>query len=41
MYIGGKTPRHLMDLIMGETTEPQIYDTVQWHQQLQEYIEKH
>lgn len=41
MYIGGKTPRHLMDLIMGEITEPQIYDTVQWHQQLQEYIEKH
>lgn len=41
MYIGGKTPRHLMDLIMGETTEPQIYDTVQWHEQLQEYIDKH
>ena len=41
MYIGGKTPRHLMDLLLGETTEPQIYDTVQWHEQLQEYIDKH
>jgi Fe-S oxidoreductase len=41
MYIGGKTPRHLMDLLMGETTEPQIYDTVQWHEQLQDYIDKH
>lgn len=41
MYIGGKTPRHLIDLLMGETTEPQIYDTVQWHKQLQDYIDKH
>jgi Fe-S oxidoreductase len=39
--IGGKTPRHLIDLLMGETTEPQIYDTVQWHEQLQDYIDKH
>ena len=41
MYIGGKTPRHLMDLLMSEITEPQIYDTVQWHEQLQDYINKH
>ncbi|MDF2543039.1 MAG: hypothetical protein K0S47_2757 [Herbinix sp.] len=41
MHIGGKTPRHLMDLLMGETTEPQIYDTVLWHEQLQVYINKH
>ncbi len=41
MHIGGKTPRHLMDLLMGEITEPQIYDTVQWHEQLQDYIDKH
>lgn len=41
MHIGGKTPRHLIDLLMGETTEPQIYDTVKWHEQLQEYIDKH
>jgi hypothetical protein len=41
MYIGGKTPRHLLDLLMNETTEPQIYDTVQWHDQLQKYIDKH
>jgi len=41
MYIGGKAPRHLIDLLMGETTEPQIYETVQWHKQLQDYIDKH
>ncbi|MFT5702394.1 MAG: hypothetical protein ACI8ZB_005314 [Desulforhopalus sp.] len=40
-YIGGKTPRHLMDLLMGEPTEPQIYDTVEWHDQLQDYIDAH
>jgi len=41
MFIGGKTPRHLLDLLMGEATEPQVYDIVQWHKQLQEYIDKH
>lgn len=41
MFIGGKTPRYLIDLLMNEETEPQVYDTVQWHSQLNEYIEKH
>lgn len=41
MHIGGKTPRHLMDLLMNETTEPQVYDTVKWHERLQDYIDKH
>lgn len=41
MHIGGKTPRYLLDLLMRETTEPQIYDTIKWHEQLQDYIEKH
>lgn len=41
MHIGGKKPRYLIDLLMGETTEPQIYDTVKWHEQVQEYIDKH
>lgn len=41
IHIGGKKPRHVIDLLMGETTEPQIYDTIQWHEQLQDYINKH
>lgn len=41
MYIGGKAPRHLIDLLMGEETEPQIYDTVEWHELLQDYINQH
>ncbi|MBU3950530.1 MAG: (Fe-S)-binding protein [Proteobacteria bacterium] len=41
MHIGGKKPRHLMDLLMGESTDPQTYDTLKWHAQLQEYIDSH
>jgi hypothetical protein len=41
MHIGGKTPRHILDLLMGEPTDPQVYDTVQWHEQLQAYIDRH
>jgi Fe-S oxidoreductase len=41
MYIGGKTPRHLTDLLFGQATEPQIYDTMHWHEQLQKYIDAH
>lgn len=41
MYIGGKKPRYILDLLFGEDTKPQVYDTVEWHKQLQEYIDKH
>jgi Fe-S oxidoreductase len=41
MYIGGKQPRYLPDLLLNERTEPQVYDTIQWHEQLQAYIDTH
>jgi hypothetical protein len=41
MYIGGKTPRHLVDLLLGEETLPRVYDTAAWHRQLKEYREAH
>jgi Fe-S oxidoreductase len=41
MYIGGKKPRYILDLLFGEETEPQVYNTVEWHKQLQEYIDRH
>jgi Fe-S oxidoreductase len=41
MHIGGKTPRHLIDLLVGEATDPQVYDTEKWHKQLQDYIDEH
>lgn len=41
MHIGGKKPRHILDLIFNEETQPQEYRTQQWHDILNEYIEKH
>ena len=41
MHIGGKTPRYLVDLLMHQGTDPQTYDTVKWHEELQEYIDCH
>jgi len=41
MHIGGKTPRYMIDLLFGEPTTPDVYDTVEWHKQLQDYIDAH
>lgn len=41
MYIGGKQPRYLIDLLLGETTEPQEYRTAEWHKQVDDYIKLH
>lgn len=41
MYIGGKKPRYLIDLLFNEETDPQIYDPDQWHKQLDDYILSH
>ena len=41
MHIGGKTPRYLVDLLLNEYSDPQVYDTVKWHEELQEYIDNH
>ena len=41
MHIGGKIPRYLVDLLMNKPTDPQVYDTVKWHEKLQAYIDNH
>ncbi|HOT97084.1 MAG TPA: (Fe-S)-binding protein [bacterium] len=41
LHIGGRRPRHLLDLLMNESTDPQVYDTAKWHEQLQGYIDTH
>ncbi|GHT00278.1 hypothetical protein AGMMS50276_25650 [Synergistales bacterium] len=41
MYIGGKRPRHIGDLLLGEETSPQVYDTEAWHAQIGEYATRH
>jgi Fe-S oxidoreductase len=38
MYIGGKKPRYLVDLLFGEETIPKTFDPSDWHRELDEYI---
>jgi Fe-S oxidoreductase len=41
VFIGGKKPRYLVDLLFSEETVPQTYEPDEWHKELNEYIEKH
>ncbi len=41
MHIGGKRPRYLIDLLFGESTDPQEYRSAEWHRQLDDYIAEH
>jgi len=41
MAIGGRTPRHLVDLLFGEPTHPGECDPDAWHAQVQAFIDAH
>ena len=41
MHIGGKTPHHMMDLVLGEPTDPQETRIDVYHELLDQYIEEH
>ena len=41
MKIGSKTPHHLVDLLLNESTEPQELDLVLYHDEVDEYIKCH
>lgn len=41
MKIGGKTPCYLPDLILNKPTQPQTLDMVEYHNDLQKYVDKH
>lgn len=41
MAIGGRTPRHMVDLLFGEETIPQKCSVAAWHNQLDRYILEH
>ena len=41
MHIGGKTPHHMMDLVLGEETDPQETRIDVYHETLDQYIEEH
>jgi hypothetical protein len=38
MFVGGKRPRYLVDLLFGEETLPQTCEPDAWHRQLDEFI---
>lgn len=41
MFIGGKRPRYMIDLLFDEETTPQTIDPDEWHRELDEYIQNH
>lgn len=41
MAIGGRTPRHMIDLLLGQDTDPQECDLKTWHDELERYIDAH
>ena len=41
VYIGGKKPHYLIDLLFNEETFPKTYDPDEWHKELDEYIANH
>ncbi|MGZ5556471.1 MAG: heterodisulfide reductase-related iron-sulfur binding cluster [Candidatus Aminicenantales bacterium] len=41
MFVGGKRPHYMIDLLFGEETVPKTFEPDEWHQQLDDYIERH
>lgn len=41
MAVGGKTPHHMMDLVLGEPTDPGDTRLDVYHEELDRYIEEH
>lgn len=41
MHIGGRRPRHLVDLLFGEATPLGVFEPDEWHGQLQAFIDAH
>lgn len=41
MYIGGKRPRYMVDLLFGEETNAGTFEPDEWHAEINSYIDKH
>lgn len=41
VFIGGKKPHYLVDLLYSEETIPKTFEPDKWHKELSDYIEKH
>jgi hypothetical protein len=41
LFIGGKKPHYIIDLLFGEETIPKTIDPDKWHKELDDYIQTH
>lgn len=41
MFIGGKKPHYMVDLLFEEETVPKTYEPDEWHKELDEFIQNH
>ena len=41
VFIGGKRPRYMIDLLFGEETLPKTLEPEQWHREVDEFISRH
>jgi len=41
MFVGGKRPRYMVDLLFGEDTVAGTYDPEEWHGELDKFIDEH
>jgi hypothetical protein len=41
MFIGGKKPHYMVDLLFQEETVPKTYETEDWHKEIDEYVSNH
>lgn len=41
VFIGGRNPHYLVDLLFGEETVPKTLEPDQWHRELDDYIDRH
>jgi hypothetical protein len=41
VYMVGKNPLYLVDLLFANETVPKTYEPDEWHKELNDYIEKH
>ena len=41
MFVGGKKPRYMIDLLFEEETIPKTYEPDAWHKEIDEYMSRH
>lgn len=41
VFVGGKKPHYMIDLLFNEETIPKTFDPDEWHKELDVYINEH